>query len=57
MQGLVPHYRQTQMNCDTLDDDAVAMIGPCYLDNGFCDVINRNTAAFLNVFEFGDAGS
>jgi len=57
MTRLLLYYRQDRMNCDTLQDDAVQMTTPCYLENNFCDIIDNNAQSFISVFEFGDASS
>jgi len=55
MGRIAEHYGNASVNCDRLDDLAIASTYPCYHDNGFCNVIDDNTAAFLDIFDFSDA--
>ncbi|KAK7097296.1 uncharacterized protein [Littorina saxatilis] len=51
---LLEYYRRDYINCHDLEHDAIAMIGPCYMESGFCDIIGDNTEQFIEVFEFND---
>ena len=51
---LVEYYRRDYVNCHDLERDAIAMIGPCFTDNGFCDIIVDNSQQFIEVFQFND---
>ena len=48
------YYRREYVNCHRLEHDAIGMIGPCFTDNGFCDIIVDNSRQFIEVFEFDD---
>ena len=51
---LLEYYRRDYVNCHRLEHNAIAMISPCYIDNGFCDIIVENSQQFIEVFEFND---
>ncbi|KAK7500659.1 hypothetical protein BaRGS_00008234 [Batillaria attramentaria] len=51
---LLEYYRRDYVNCHDLEHDAIDMIGPCYTENGFCEIIGDNAEQFLNVFDISD---
>ncbi|KAL8575597.1 hypothetical protein ACOMHN_028618 [Nucella lapillus] len=50
-QGLLKKYRRDSVDCQQLEKNAVALIKPCYVDAGLCDVFLSNRKQFLGIVD------
>ncbi|XP_005101218.2 uncharacterized protein LOC101859417 [Aplysia californica] len=53
-QALKPLYQRDNVDCHSLEHQAVAAITPCFIDNAFCSVFRDNTDQFARIYDVGD---
>ncbi|KAL8576348.1 hypothetical protein ACOMHN_048915 [Nucella lapillus] len=49
--ALLPYYQQDQVDCHRLSHSAFDAISSCYAANGFCQIVQSNTAALVDVYQ------
>ena len=47
-------YERDFVDCHDLEHYAVQAIAPCFVDNGFCDIVEKDIEHFFDVYEFRD---
>ncbi|CAL1544247.1 unnamed protein product [Lymnaea stagnalis] len=53
-QSLKDEYRLDDIDCHTLEHQAVDSITPCFINNDFCNAFRTDAAQFFRVYEFSD---
>nr|KAG5698626.1 hypothetical protein BaRGS_003140 [Batillaria attramentaria] len=54
MQKSLTYYRQNTLNCKSFYDEAFVMMGQCYSESGYCDVVADNFDGFMQTFDKAD---